>query len=674
MKTIKVKKIFAIIFVLIASLFSTDKIAFKAEAASIDNSLAVTYQSESKLFNEPTVIFEVVDAQSLNDILNASRKPSNVILRFNENADVLSKNGEVIDSFTNVYNKLKGKIIPILNVENQQSATAVIDYLKENDILDLAVISSVPNLVNQIKTVNKKIRGIIEYLQVDDLYEIVKTTNENQSMVALLPESFATVENVRYIQARFKTVWVRAQEKGMGYFNAINSGAYGIVTSDCDSVYDCLESYTNGGRTRSFFNVAHRGLPHSHNENSLEGIRASIASGATHVELDGHLTTDGKIVLMHDTAIDRTSNGVGNAEEYTLEQLQSYQLDLKLPNERIPSLEEAIIEMKGKDIIMMFEIKSSKPALVTELKSLLDKYDFYDQIICISFHTSMLAQMKTILPQVPTANLNGVDQNTFVDALYWMGEYNTGIATGYTNTNVYFNEAYLRDRGIIGWYWTFERGADVLSAVDSGYTGTTSNAADANSYLLRSLRGAEYKANTLSVGDVVPVIVTGFSGKEIIKEGRVFVLEDEGSYYNVIVTCRVMHNYYTQSYRVEKGVYIPAGDRSKLDSLLADCRALNKKDFTAESYASLLQAMGKVSTLSTYATQNQIDQVYSEIKNAYDQLAKTENNIMNNEVETRVVNNASVSSSSCSSSLTAIPEIASILALIGFAFVCKKRK
>ncbi len=200
MKTIKVKKIFAIIFVLIASLFSTDKIAFKAEAASIDNSLAVTYQSESKLFNEPTVIFEVVDAQSLNDILNASRKPSNVILRFNENADVLGKNGEVIDSFTNVYNKLKGKIIPILNVENQQSATAVIDYLKENDILDLAVISSVPNLVNQIKTVNKKIRGIIEYLQVDDLYEIVKTTNENQSMVALLPESFATVENVRYIQ------------------------------------------------------------------------------------------------------------------------------------------------------------------------------------------------------------------------------------------------------------------------------------------------------------------------------------------------------------------------------------------------------------------------------------------------------------------------------------------
>ncbi len=84
--------------------------------------------------------------------------------------------------------------------------------------------------------------------------------------------------------------------------------------------------------------------------------------------------------------------------------------------------------------------------------------------------------------------------------------------------------------------------------------------------------------------------------------------------------------------------------------------------------------MGKVSTLSTYATQNQIDQVYSEIKNAYDQLAKTENNIMNNEVKTRVVNNASVSSSSCSSSLTAIPEIASILALIGFAFVCKKRK
>ena len=38
--------------------------------------------------------------------------------------------------------------------------------------------------------------------------------------------------------------------------------------------------------------------------------------------------------------------------------------------------------------------------------------------------------------------------------------------------------AKMRDRGIVGWYWTYDTVADMKSAVSVGYTGLTTNVAD----------------------------------------------------------------------------------------------------------------------------------------------------------------------------------------------------
>ena len=65
--------------------------------------------------------------------------------------------------------------------------------------------------------------------------------------------------------------------------------------------------------------IAHRGgIP----ENTLAAFRQAKAEGASGVEVDLDFTKDGHPVLIHDSTVDRTSDGSGRVNEMTLEELK----------------------------------------------------------------------------------------------------------------------------------------------------------------------------------------------------------------------------------------------------------------------------------------------------------------------------------------------------------------
>lgn len=94
---------------------------------------------------------------------------------------------------------------------------------------------------------------------------------------------------------------------------------------------------------------AHRGASDSHPENTLSAFREAIRLGAHMIEFDVALTKDHKLVLMHDTTLDRTTNGKGPVSEFTLAELK--QLDAgswknaRFQGEQIPTLDEALAIM-----------------------------------------------------------------------------------------------------------------------------------------------------------------------------------------------------------------------------------------------------------------------------------------------------------------------------------------
>lgn len=546
--------------------FGESLTAQAATKAVVDETLVDTYQAETSIINAPSVICDAINGAVLDAAIATNEKPSNIVLRFNENADVVDESGEVIGSFTEIYKKLAHKIIPVVRIENQASAKAFIRYMQEEtDILDIAVLSSDPVLVKQVREECKYVRGIVYWEEgsFESDYEVVSVTNESGANVVLLPQSLATRERVSYIQARFKTVWVVPEENDDIYlYGCINSGAYGIVTDGFSAVYEVMEVYS-GSLVRSAFNVAHRGLPDSYNENSLSGTAAALEAGATHVELDGKVTTDGKILMMHDDDIARTTNGSGNLENMTYDQARQYKLDLKAPkDEVIPSLDEIMDLMKGKDAVLVFEIKTSKAAIIQPLKEAIERHDFWDQIVVIAFDTIQLERMRDAMPQVPTANLNTANASSFVSCLKWIGEYNTGVDTIKSQTNRDFNERYLRDRGIVGWYWTFSGYSDIDEGVQNGYIGITNNNADAYGEEIRDVNAAGYTLKedetfTLSRGDEIELTLTRYNGKQEKVVGKAEFVEDLGDYYGIVASYQVTEEgetttYYTEMVRVKK--------------------------------------------------------------------------------------------------------------------------
>ena len=74
---------------------------------------------------------------------------------------------------------------------------------------------------------------------------------------------------------------------------------------------------------RRVLNIAHQGGEDEFPSNTLYAFRKAIRAGADMLELDVGITSDDQIIVMHDTSVDRTTNGTGLVSEKTLQEIQS---------------------------------------------------------------------------------------------------------------------------------------------------------------------------------------------------------------------------------------------------------------------------------------------------------------------------------------------------------------
>jgi glycerophosphoryl diester phosphodiesterase len=75
------------------------------------------------------------------------------------------------------------------------------------------------------------------------------------------------------------------------------------------------------------------------------------------LEFDVHLTKDNVPVIMHDEKIDRTTDGTGEIQSYTLKQLRQFHLS---DGETIPMLAELLALADKKPVHMNLEFKTNE--------------------------------------------------------------------------------------------------------------------------------------------------------------------------------------------------------------------------------------------------------------------------------------------------------------------------
>ncbi len=367
----------------------------------------------------------------------------------------------------------------------------------------------------------------------------------------MLQQDYATKETVTYIQARLKTVWVRSNEGStIDAHEVVNSGAYGVIVNDFNAMYDVLESYPSGSYVRTAFNIAHRGLSGSYNDNSYMGAAAAMGVGATHLELDGFLTADNQIILNHDATVSYYSEGYGTGtavktyiDDLTYAQIQSgCLLTTRGPDEPLPLLDDVMKLMKRTDVVLVFEFKAGnmdatqKVTVVQTLKTMLDKYDFYDQIVVISFDTVILGHMKTYLPQVPTARLGNAGMTSFLND--W-GSINATIDADMRYMDKSASESFFRDRGYLSYSWTQDTTALVESRFNEGFIGLTNNYADYLEEKVKSVDAVATETETVAVGDTITVLTTTYGDITSEVSAGVYAVEEERTCFNVVATYTV---------------------------------------------------------------------------------------------------------------------------------------
>jgi hypothetical protein len=120
--------------------------------------------------------------------------------------------------------------------------------------------------------------------------------------------------------------------------------------------------------------VAHRGCVGEAPEVSIASIHACAGKGINAVEMDVRTSRDGHLVAIHDTTVDRTTDGEGKVAEMTLAELQKLRLrrgnggkSVVVTDEPLPTLRQMLLAARQHEFIVHLDIKEASYQSVAEL-------------------------------------------------------------------------------------------------------------------------------------------------------------------------------------------------------------------------------------------------------------------------------------------------------------------
>lgn len=353
--------------------------------------------------------------------LTGTIRPATVIFRVNDQLEVLDQSGSVIMGLNEFLIEIDGKVIPAFYTNNVATAETVANFMRQNRILDLFMVSENKDALLAARDIHSVIRGVKAFnlddktsLTYEDLMEIRKETNRAQAVASLLPGDLLNRDLVEYMQKRVMTVWSTASDYP-SQMKAVLSGTNGIVSQDFESLFDIYQSFPTNTHVRRPLMIAHRALfnggAHSP-ENTIEAMMESIARGADIIEFDIHLTLDEEVIVLHDNNTARTAPAFDSITVATsfYHQLQAMHLyDPSNPEStsvKIPTLREFMQAAKGEDVVLFIELKPQNRRLVELTKEIIEELDMYDQSAIIVFSQQNVRDFNEVYPEISNGWLN----------------------------------------------------------------------------------------------------------------------------------------------------------------------------------------------------------------------------------------------------------------------------
>ena len=164
--------------------------------------------------------------------------------------------------------------------------------------------------------------------------------------------------------------------------------------------------------------IAHRGDSAHRPENTLASFAGALEVGATVVELDVQLTTDGHVIVLHDPTLDRTTTGRGDVRGLTLAEVRAVsagypeRFGTAYAGERVPTLAEALGLLRGRARALV-EIKAesvtddAEGGVEAHVADEVRRAGVAREVALISFDQRAVVRLRDIAPEVTRGRLFG---------------------------------------------------------------------------------------------------------------------------------------------------------------------------------------------------------------------------------------------------------------------------
>ena len=161
--------------------------------------------------------------------------------------------------------------------------------------------------------------------------------------------------------------------------------------------------------------VAHHGATAVAPENTMEAYRLAVEMGADAVELDVHLTSDGKLVVIHDETLERTTDLTGSVASMTLRKVRAADAGYRFEAPdgsfpfrdtglKVPTLDEVLKWLPDR-IGLVVEIKARAATAPTIAALRGSRVRAAGGVSLISFEEPILEEARQLDPEIPTGYL-----------------------------------------------------------------------------------------------------------------------------------------------------------------------------------------------------------------------------------------------------------------------------
>ncbi|WP_069999662.1 glycerophosphodiester phosphodiesterase [Cellulosilyticum sp. I15G10I2] len=160
-------------------------------------------------------------------------------------------------------------------------------------------------------------------------------------------------------------------------------------------------------------NVAHRGFSGKYPENTnIAFVKALTEGYCDGIEVDVHMTKDGKLVIIHDSRLERTTTGTGFIKDYTLEEVLQFdagvKYDPKYKGEKISLVDVALDLVKKYNVRLYIEIKNSEDEYKGIEEKIVEKvkeFGLQDKVVLHSYNGESVKRVKLLDDRIKTGLL-----------------------------------------------------------------------------------------------------------------------------------------------------------------------------------------------------------------------------------------------------------------------------